>query len=818
MKLSSICELLNIPKSEFEIEITQLLIDSRLLSFPMGSLFFALKTPRNNGHAYVKELYDQQVRCFVVSEHLAIYSEMPDAVFLKVDNTLLALQKIAAYRRSQFNIPVVGITGSNGKTVVKEWLFQLLHNDYNIARSPRSYNSQLGVPLSVWGIQPNTQLALIEAGISMPGEMLHLYDIIKPTIGIFTNLGDAHQENFESLEQKCVEKLVLFDDVEKLIYNCDNEIIDHLVKLKYLKTKLLSWGFSKTAHVRLLKIDKKVSSSSITCMWSNQPLEFIIPFTDHASIENAMQCIVFLLEMNYQPTLIQNRLLQLESVAMRLEIKEGNKNCILINDSYNSDINSLNIALDMLRQQSMTHNSKKTVILSDILQSSLHPTELYQRVADSIQQANVQQFIGIGNEISKYASYFINCKSLFFDDTDSFLKSGFIHNFHHDVILLKGSRKFHFEDISVRIEKIAHETILEINLNALINNLNYFRSKILPQTKVMCMVKAFAYGSGAVEVARILQHHRCNYLAVAVADEGVELRREGIRIPIVVMNPEFGSLNLLFEHNLEPEIYNFRLLNKLIQTAEKQGISNYPVHIKIDSGMHRLGFEKSEIPALIQQLKQHPEIKVCSVFSHLAGADSAEFDSFTHQQASEFKFCADQIQRAFDHKIMFHLLNSAGTERFPEYQFDMVRLGIGHFGISAIENNLLKQVCTLKTIVLQLRNIKAGETVGYNRMGKAESDIQIAILPLGYADGFNRQLSNGVGQVFINGKRAAVIGNISMDLTTVDVSNLKVSEGDFVEIFGENITISEMAGWLNTIPYEILTSVSRRVKRIYFQE
>jgi len=527
---------------------------------------------------------------------------------------------------------------------------------------------------------------------------------------------------------------------------------------------------------------------------------------------------VVMLYLGVKADEIAKRILLLESVAMRLDVKEGVRDCLIINDSYNSDLNSLSIALDFLNQQATAKNLSKTLILSDILQTGQTPDELYKTVAELVKNKNVQRIIGIGSEIGKQADKFDAINTVFFEHTDDFLKSASIRDFQKEIILLKGSRSFHFEDISEKLELVTHETTLEVNLNALVDNLNYFRSKLRHETKMMCMVKAFAYGSGAVEVARTLQHHRCDYLAVAVADEGAELRREGIRIPIVVMNPEKGSFGMIFDNKLEPEIYSFRLLDAFIASAEKLGLTDYPIHVKIDSGMHRLGFEPQDMEQLLARLKGQNQVKVRSVFSHLSGSDDAKFDDFTKQQIAAFTACADQLSATFSHHIMRHILNSAGIERFPEYQFDMVRLGIGHYGISSLPEVNLKQVCALKTVILQIKTVKAGETVGYSRKGIVNADKRIAIIPIGYADGFDRKLGNGVGEVLVNGQRAKVIGNVCMDLAMIDVTNLEANEGDVVEIFGDNLTVSEVAGWLKTISYEVLTSVSRRVKRVYFQE
>ena len=819
MKLNKIAQLIgadfkNIP----EQSVNWLLTDSRSLSFPAESLFFAIRTPRNNGHNYVQELYRQNLRFFVVSEMLAEFDTLTDAVFLKVPDTLQALQTLAAAHRSSFNIPVIGITGSNGKTVVKEWLYQLLHTDYRIVRSPRSYNSQIGVPLSVWALSENTQLGIFEAGISEMNEMGHLQKIIQPTIGIFTNLGEAHQENFTGLKQKCEEKLKLFIQAETLIYCSDNKLVEICIAQSGFKGKLFSWGNSVKADLQVLKVVKAASSTNVSLKYTGTELSVVIPFTDDASIENGLQCVAVMLQLGLGIKEIAKRILNLEAVAMRLEVKDGVRNCLIINDSYNSDLNSLGIALDFLNQQATAKNLSKTLILSDILQSGQSPDDLYKTVAELVKNKNIQRIIGIGAEISKHESVFLSLDKIFFEHTEDFLTSTLVRELKNEIVLLKGSRKYHFEDISEKLELVTHETTLEVNLNALVDNLNYFRSKLRPETKMMCMVKAFAYGSGAVEVARTLQHNRCDYLAVAVADEGAELRREGIRIPIIVMNPEKGSFGMIFDNKLEPEIYSFRLLDSFIVAAEKLGLTDYPIHIKIDSGMHRLGFEQKDMEQLLAKLKNQSQVKVRSVFSHLAGSDDAKFDDFTKQQISAFTTCADQLSAVFSHHIIRHILNSAGIERFPEYQFDMVRLGIGHYGISSLPDVNLKQVCALKTVILQIKTVKSGETVGYGRKGIINTDKRIAIIPIGYADGFDRKLGNGVGEVLVNGQRAKVIGNVCMDLVIIDVTNIEAKEGDAVEIFGDHLTISEVADWLKTIPYEVLTSVSRRVKRVYFQE
>jgi alanine racemase len=819
MKITQISEILcSLNSVRIESEINWLLTDSRNLSFPSETLFFAITTKRNNGHQFITELYNQNVRNFVISEFREEFNDLYDANFIVVEDTVVALQKLVTEHRKQFNIPIIGITGSNGKTVIKEWLYQLLHQDYKITRSPRSYNSQIGVPLSVWNLKQDTEMGIFEAGISLPHEMERLERIISPTIGILSNIGDAHQENFSSLKQKCDEKLRLFINSELLIYCSDNKLIDISVSQSNFQGKKLDWGNNDKALIKIKSIRKGKSSTDIEIEYELKKHSFQIQFIDDASIENILHCIALMLYLNYDTNMISERLINIEPVAMRMNVKEGINHCIIINDTYNSDLNSLSIALDFLNQQAVSKTLDRTLIISDMYQTGQSNEELFIKISELINNKKINKLIGIGTEILRCKDSFNVEKMNFFVDTDDFLRSGLLRDFNHEVILIKGSRSFQLERISAQLEFISHETILEVNLNALIDNLNYFRSKLKPETKVICMVKAFAYGSGAVEVSRTLQHHRCDYLAVAVADEGAELRREGIKIPIMVMNPELGGFGMIIDNNLEPEIYNFRILEAFSDVVGKLGLTDYPIHIKIDSGMHRLGFEPSEVGQLIEFITKNPQIKIRSIFSHLSAADDSQYDAFTKQQVDIFKSCSEQLSNAFSHKILKHILNSAGIERFPEYQFDMVRLGIGHYGISSIPDLKLKTVCALKTIIIQIKDIPAGESIGYGRKGISSKNRKIGILPIGYADGYDRKLGNGVGEVFVNGKRAKIVGNICMDLCMIDITGMDVSEGDVVELFGENISINEIAEQLKTITYEVLTGISRRVKRIYYQE
>lgn len=798
--------------------ISLLLIDSRRLTLPEQSLFFALKTKTNDGHKYIGELYRLKVRNFVVSERLPEFESMKGAHFLVVKDTLTALQKIAAFHRKRFNIPVIGITGSNGKTIVKEFLYQLLHKDFNIVRSPRSYNSQVGVPLSVWQMNEKHTLGIFEAGISQTDEMERLQPIISPTIGIITNIGEAHQENFLSTTQKCMEKLTLFNDAEAIIYDGDNGFIAHCIEAACLSHKAIGWSRKDSeAPLFIESIEKKETETVIHCTMLGLSRRFVIPFTDEASIENVIHCLALILYL--KPTSISDeaKTALLEPVDMRLNVKQGINNCLLINDTYNSDINSLDIALDFQASRRVNKKMKSTLILSDILQSGTLPKSLYKKVADMVRRKNVDRIIGIGRDIKEYESLF-DIQKEFFLSTEAFIKSPSFSSFKDELILIKGSRHFHFERISELLEKKVHETILEVNLDAVVHNFNHYRSQLKPETKIVCMVKAFGYGAGSYELAKTLQEYRCDYLAVAVADEGAELRKEGISIPLIVMNPEFSSFNVLFENLLEPEVYSFRLLDALIKETERRGITSYPIHIKIDTGMHRLGFQPEDIPELCNRIKEQSGVVVRTVFSHLAGSDDPRLDAFTEQQFLKFEQAAAELEEGLQQKIIKHILNSAGIERFPEHQLDMVRLGIGLYGVSASGQQGLRNVSTLRTTILQIQQVPAGDSIGYGRMSFVHRDSRIAIIPIGYADGLNRHFSNGGGEVVINGKRCPIIGNICMDACMIDVTDINAKEGDSVIIFGEELPVSELSGKLKTISYEILTSVSPRVKRVYFRE
>lgn len=802
-----------------DVCVNRLLTDSRLLSFPEDTLFLAITSSRDDGHKYIDDLYRKNVRNFMVSRDASEFSKYKDANFIVVKDVVAALQRMTAAHRARFNVPVIGITGSNGKTIVKEWLYQLLHEDYHITRSPRSYNSQIGVPLSVWEMDDDTQLGVFEVGISKVDEMANLAPIVAPSIGVFTNLGEAHQENFSSLKQKCSEKMKLFKDCGTIVYCKDDKLVDICAQQMHPNARFITFGRQKENTIQIVSEEIEGGDTAISYLYNGKSFSIRIPFTDFASVDNAMHCVCVMVAMGIDSKKISQRLAELESVAMRMEVKDGEKGCLLINDSYNSDINSLSIALDFLAQQATAKCMGKTLILSDILQSGKDPDELYCGVAELVERKNIERIIGIGTDISSHENCFNVPQKFFFSDTDAFMQHIDSFSFENEAILLKGSRKFHFETITDKLAKAVHETVLEVNLTALVNNFNYFRSFLKPGTKIMSMVKANAYGSGDIEVARTLQQNGCDYLAVAVADEGVVLRREGIHIPIVVMNPEPNSFYKIFENNLEPEVYSFALLKRMISEAEKLGITDYPIHLKMDTGMHRLGFELKDLDELIALLKSQKCVKPRSVFSHLFGSDDTIFDDCTMAQIKLFTEMKEKLFAAFPYKIMAHILNSAGIERFSDYQFDMVRLGIGHYGMSAVDSSRLEEVCTLKTNILQIRKVAATETVGYSRKGVLTRDSIIGAIPIGYADGFNRKLGNRNGKVLVNGVFAPIVGNVCMDVCMIDLTDVpNVKEGDTVILFGKGHPIQGVADTLGTISYEVLAGISKRVKRVYYRE
>jgi alanine racemase len=808
------------PKDFQDFEITDVCTDSRKISNAEHTLFFALKTPKNDGHKYIFNALEKGVKCFVV-ERLPDFETLNNAVFLVVENPLDALQKLAIQHRQKFQIPIIGITGSNGKTMVKEWLSVLLEPFYNVVKNPKSYNSQIGVPLSVWEINESHEIGIFEAGISEPNEMEKLQKIIQPTIGIFTNIGSAHNEGFLNLTQKIAEKLRLFTKVEHLIYCADHiEIKDRINSLESFRDiNFFTWG-RKFQDVDLyIQSEEKVDTGTLlTAVFKGETIEIIIPFQDFASVENLTHCWACALLLGIPNEKIVAHMQDLLPLEMRLELQEGINHCSVINDSYSSDFSSLVIALDFLAQQKQ--HKKHTIILSDMLQSGRNELELYQEIAKLLEQKKVDRLIGIGSAISAQAKHFAIEKE-FYPDTTTFLQQFNFSSLSHETILLKGARVFTFEKINNFLKQKSHETVLEIDLNAMQHNLNFYRSKIRPITKIMSMVKAFSYGSGSFEISNFLQFNNVDYLTVAYADEGVELRNFGITLPIMVMNPEEIAIEKMLRFNLEPEIYNFRTLNFLIkELAEAPDIFEVFIHLKMDTGMHRLGFLESDLSELIRILKTQERIKVRSIFSHLAGSEDPNLDDFTHSQISKFTMMSDFLMLELNYPVLRHLLNSAGISRFPEAQFDMVRIGIGLYGVGFDENEQqhLRNVSTLKSTISQIKTIEPTETVGYNRRFKAETTTKIGVIAIGYADGLSRKLGHGNGSVWVGEQQVLIIGSVCMDMCMIDLTGISAQEGDEVEIFGNKTSIQEIAKKCDTIPYEILTGISRRVKRVYYQE
>ncbi|RDI51315.1 bifunctional UDP-N-acetylmuramoyl-tripeptide:D-alanyl-D-alanine ligase/alanine racemase [Flavobacterium glaciei] len=784
-------------------------IDSRSLQNGPQTLFFALVGANNDAHQYIKDLIATGVQNFVVTY---IPKECEGkANFFVVQNTLIALQQFAANYRSLFNFPIIGLTGSNGKTIVKEWLNFLLSPDYNVIRSPKSYNSQIGVPLSIIAINEQHNLGIFEAGISTRSEMDKLQEIVKPTIGILTNIGTAHDEGFVNTEEKISEKLKLFKHVEVLIYH-KNKIIDLIVDSEI---NLFSWSFNdKSASVFVSKksvLDKTV----LNIEFGQEYYEIKIPFQDEASVENAITCLMVLLYFKYDEKTIQNRMELLYPVEMRLKVKNGINNCSIIDDSYSSDFQSLKIALDFLESQKQY--KKKTVILSDIFQSGLSNDELYTRVSQLIVSNKIDRVIGIGETISAFEKKFVNCVS--YKTTAEFIAKFNDLNFANETILIKGARTFQFEEIVALLEEKTHETVLEINLNAISDNLNFFKSKLKPNVKIMVMVKAFGYGNGGFEIAKLLEHHKVDYLGVAFADEGILLKSAGIHLPIMVLNPETTSFPAIIQHQLEPEIYSLKGLHAFLKIAEQKQLNQFPIHIKLDTGMHRLGFEDNTIDDLIATLKGNQTVKVKSILSHMATSDNLEFKDFAYAQIDLFEKLSSKLMSELQITPLRHILNTSGISNFQEAQYDMVRLGIGLYGVSndAEEQKQLENVGTLKSIISQIRTISKGESVGYGRRFIAEKPTKIATIPIGYADGISRGWGNELGFVMIKNAKAYIVGSICMDMLMVDVTDIECLEGDQVIIFGECPTVSYIAKKLNTIPYEILTSVSQRVKRVFYR-
>jgi len=804
--------------SDAAIFIEHISIDSRSLQNGSQTLFFTLSGVNNDAHSYISELIEKGVQNFVV-EYIPENCH-GKANFLVVKSTLEALQNFAGYHRNLFDFPIIGLTGSNGKTIVKEWLNFLLSPDYNIIRSPKSYNSQVGVPLSVIAINEKHNLGIFEAGISTVNEMDKLEKIIRPTIGVLTNIGTAHDEGFLNLVQKIDEKLLLFKDSPVIIYQ-KNETVDSCLSqfaAEYMlhPRKLFSWSFTdQFADVFILKKENKNETTTIEYRYQKENYDLKIPFSDSASIENAISCLLVLLYFQYDAETIQNRINGLYPVEMRLEVKNGINNCSIIDDSYSSDFQSLKIALDFLESQKK--NASKTVILSDIFQSGFSNEELYSKVAQLISDNKVNRVIGIGTTISAFKEKFSNC--ITYQNTAEFINNFENLDFVNETILIKGARSFQFEEIVTLLEEKTHETILEINLNSISHNLNFFKSKLAHDVKIMVMVKAFGYGNGGLEIAKLLEHHKVDYLGVAFADEGISLKNGGIKLPIMVLNPESTSFASIIQYQLEPEIYTIKGLNAFLKIAREKNLKDFPIHIKLDTGMHRLGFEENTIDELIAALKGNSTVRIQSILSHMATSDDMNHYEFALSQIRLFEKLSSKLMNELGVNPIRHILNTSGISNFPNAQFNMVRLGIGLYGVSndPSEQKYLENVGTLKSIISQVRTIPPGDSVGYGRRFMAEKETKIATIPIGYADGISRLWGNQVGYVTIKNQKAFIVGSVCMDMLMVDVSEIDCKEGDSVIIFGETPTVTEIADALKTIPYEILTSISQRVKRVFFR-
>ena len=806
-------------------EITELAFDSRKYIHPPVSLFFALEGANRSGSDFVKQLAEKGQRNFVVTENFDTAPFPADCCFLKVKNVLAALQQLAAYyRMHSAGGTIAGITGSNGKTIVKDWLYFFLHTDVIVHKSPRSFNSQIGVPISIWGIPNNADISFIEAGISTIGEMEKLEEIIRPDAGIFTTIGDAHAEGFKNVEEKIDEKLKLFSNTKMLVYPADEGVlsgkINDFKKNINPHLQLFSWGRAKNATVVVQSLTAKSGSTQIGLVKGDENFSFTIPFTDEASVQNAITCACFLwCVSNINIHHFTNAFENLPAVNMRMELKKGVNGCHIINDSYSADLSSLRMALDFLKNQN-THQHH-SIILSDFPQTGLSDDVLYQKIATLLNSYGLYRIIGVGPKSKLHENLFSGFrKKSFYRSTEELLNNFSTENFLNETILIKGARAFGFEKLLSGLEQKLHQTLLEIDLNALRHNLNVYKSMLGAHTGIMAMVKAFSYGSGSVEIATLLQHAGVKYLAVAYTDEGVELRKGGIRLPIMVMNPEEAGFDKLIQHQLEPEIYSFSILKKFGDYLKNTRINSFPIHIKVDTGMHRLGFLPEEIPQLAQELRSSEVVKVASVFSHLAASDNPVFDSFTNEQYELLLQADAELKNQLSYSFLKHISNTSAISRLPHLQLDMVRLGIGLYGVDSnfeVQKNL-KPVTTLKTSIAQIKQLPPTQTVGYNRAGKLENASTIATVRIGYADGFRRSFGNGVGAMLVNGKLAPVIGNVCMDMTMLNITGIEAKEGDEVIVFGEKPSVTELAMLAGTIPYEIFTNISERVKRIYYEE
>lgn len=798
-----------------DLPVRNLLYDSRKSIISDSSVFFAISGTRRDGHEYIDCLYSKGVRQFVVEGRWNQQKRYPSANFLRVENSVCAMQAIAASHRQKFTYPVIGVTGSNGKTIVKEWASQILAKYFNIVRSPRSFNSQIGVPLSVWQMSDKHDLAIFEAGISKIGEMEQLEQVISPEIGLITNLGSAHDEGFSGRKDKLAEKLKLFKNSSVIICCSDHE--DILQSVKEMGKKVFTWGRKESSDVLITEAKDTSRGVMISGVFRKEDFSLTLPYNDAASVENLLHVATLLFYLNIPAAAIEEGMDLLHPVGMRLEVKEAINGCCLIDDAYNNDLAGLINALNYLNRQ--TQWEKKSVVLSDIAQPGSDQQELYKTVADLVNNCRLHRFVGIGPVISFYADQFEAVEKSFFPDTAGFINALPEKQVKNEVILVKGARAYKLEGIIEKLVSRVHGTVLEINLDALAHNLNFYKSLLQPETKIMVMVKAFAYGSGSYEVANLLQAQGVDYLAVAYADEGVDLRQQGLSLPVMVMNPSASGFQKMQEYNLEPEIYGFRILNELLSYPLSNG--KWKIHLKLDTGMHRLGFEEHEVEKLCKALLLHKEVlTVASIFTHLAGADEAIFEDFSRGQIEMFARIAGKIERTLGYQPVRHVLNSAGIVRFNDAQYNMVRLGIGLYGVESngIMQEKLETVGTLKTIISQIRTVSAGNTVGYSRKGLVNEDREIATIAIGYADGYDRRFSNGKGKVMVNNKLCPVIGNVCMDMTMIDVTGADAIEGDEVIVFSKDLSIVQVAKEIGTIPYELLTNISERVKRVFFTE
>ncbi|MFN8416906.1 MAG: bifunctional UDP-N-acetylmuramoyl-tripeptide:D-alanyl-D-alanine ligase/alanine racemase [Cytophagaceae bacterium] len=812
--IETLCEGKFLQYGKEDIVLSQLLLDSRKVVAPEGTVFFAIAGTNHDGHQYLSQAYQKGVRCFVVEKEINT-SNYPNAFFFHTASSVKALQKLVQAHREKYTLPVIGITGSNAKTIVKEWLYQTLQSDYTILRNPKSYNSQIGVPLSVWPLNDLHTLGIFEAGISQPGEMARLEKIIQPSIGIFTNIGSAHDEGFSSIEEKIQEKALLFTKAKVVILCADHLSIIQHAAVKSLP--LFTWSLeNQSANVQGEVVEQKGLQTTVNIKTQHWSGVLHIPFIDKASVENSMHVVTVMTYLGYPLQDIQKRIHQLHPLHMRMEVKEAKGESYVIDDTYNNDVAGLQMALDFM--QHVRQRAKRTIILSDVLESGASQDDLYARIATMLKAAGVTKVITVGKDSQRLASYTFE-KTQHFNSVDELMADTTAMTFHKEIILIKGARKFSFEKIVHALEYKQHETRLEVNLNSLLHNLNVYRSRLQPGVKVMAMVKALAYGSGSYEVAQLLQHHGVHYLAVAYADEGVRLREQGVTIPIMVMNAKVEAIDRMITHHLEPEIYRLDVLEKW---AEIAGWSTQPmsIHLKWDTGMRRLGLAPSDVPAVLKVLAEHPQLKVASCFTHLAGSDEALHDTFTRDQLKSFQEITDTIAKQLNYTFLRHAANSAAILRLPEAHLDMVRLGIGLYGVesSGLFQNELRAVSTLKTHISQIREVESGTSVGYSRKWTAQRTTKVATIEVGYADGYDRRLSNGVGEVLIHGKRCKIIGNVCMDMSMVDVTDITCEVGDEVILFGENPPIQELADKIGTIGYEVLTGIGDRVKRVYYSE